>query len=32
MANEREILIHLRQLLSDDKIQINHQNKYQINL
>ncbi|MDG1697845.1 MAG: RecQ family ATP-dependent DNA helicase [Polaribacter sp.] len=32
IANEREILIHLRQLLSDDKIQINHQNKYQINL
>ena len=32
IANEREILIHLRQLLSDDKIQINHLNKYQINL
>tara|TARA_B110001450_G_scaffold34151_1_gene29495 strand:- start:74 stop:1966 length:1893 start_codon:yes stop_codon:yes gene_type:complete len=32
IANEREILIHLRQLLSDDKIQINHQNKYQINV
>ena len=31
IANEREILIHLRQLLSDDKIQINHLNKYQIN-
>ena len=31
IANEREILIHLRKLLSDDKIQINHLNKYQIN-
>ena len=32
VANEREILIHLQQLLSEDKIQINHLNKYQINL
>jgi ATP-dependent DNA helicase RecQ len=29
-ANEKDILIHLRQLLSDNKIQINHQNKYQL--
>ena len=29
-ANEKDILIHLRQLLSDDKIQINNQNKYQL--
>jgi len=29
-ANEKDILIHLRQLLSEDKIQINHQNKYQL--
>lgn len=29
-ANEKDILIHLRTLLSDNKIQINHQNKYQI--
>jgi ATP-dependent DNA helicase RecQ len=29
-ANEKDILIHLRQLLSADKIQINHQNKYQL--
>ena len=29
-ANEKDILIHLRQLLSENKIQINHQNKYQL--
>ena len=29
-ANEKDILIHLRQLLSEDQIQINHQNKYQL--
>ncbi len=29
-ANEKDILIHLRTLLSENKIQINHQNKYQI--
>ncbi|WP_211298191.1 RecQ family ATP-dependent DNA helicase [Polaribacter glomeratus] len=29
-ANEKDILIHLRVLLSEDKIQINHQNKYQL--
>jgi len=29
-ANEKDILIHLQQLLSEDKIQINHQNKYQL--
>ena len=29
-ANEKDILIHLRMLLSQDKIQVNHQNKYQI--
>jgi ATP-dependent DNA helicase RecQ len=29
-ANEKDILIHLRTLLSEDKIQINHQNKYQL--
>ena len=32
VANEKDILIHLRQLLTDDKIKINHQNKYQLNL
>ena len=32
LANEKDILIHLRQLLTDDKIKINHQNKYQLNL
>jgi len=31
VANEKDILIHLRQLLTDDKIKINHQNKYQLN-
>ncbi|MCG1036431.1 RecQ family ATP-dependent DNA helicase [Polaribacter sargassicola] len=31
-ANEKDILIHLRQLLTDDKIKINHLNKYQLNL
>ena len=30
MANEKDILIHLRTLLSENKIQINHQNKYQL--
>jgi ATP-dependent DNA helicase RecQ len=29
-ANEKDILIHLRQLLSENKIQINYQNKYQL--
>jgi len=29
-ANEKDILIHLRQLLSEGQIQINHQNKYQL--
>ncbi|UAM99130.1 RecQ family ATP-dependent DNA helicase [Polaribacter litorisediminis] len=29
-ANEQDILIHLRALLSENKIQLNHQNKYQI--
>ncbi|TXD50396.1 MULTISPECIES: ATP-dependent DNA helicase RecQ [unclassified Polaribacter] len=29
-ANEKDILIHLRSLLSDHKIQINYQNKYQL--
>jgi ATP-dependent DNA helicase RecQ len=29
-ANEKDILIHLRQLLSDNKIRINHQNKYHL--
>ncbi|WP_298778891.1 ATP-dependent DNA helicase RecQ [uncultured Polaribacter sp.] len=29
-ANEKDILIHLRKLLSNDKIKINHQNKYQL--
>ncbi|WP_439131287.1 RecQ family ATP-dependent DNA helicase [Polaribacter sp.] len=29
-ANEKDILIHLRMLLSEDKIQINYQNKYQL--
>jgi ATP-dependent DNA helicase RecQ len=29
-ANEKDILIHLRTLLSENKIQINHQNKYQL--
>lgn len=32
VANEKDILIHLRQLLTDDKIKINHQNSYQLNL
>ena len=32
IANEKDILIHLRQLLTDGKIKINHQNKYQLNL
>lgn len=32
IANEKDILIHLRQLLTDDKIQINHQNNYQLNV
>ena len=27
-ANEKDILIHLRFLLSENKVQINHQNKY----
>jgi ATP-dependent DNA helicase RecQ len=31
VANEKDILIHLRQLLTDDTIKINHQNKYQLN-
>ncbi|WP_158838261.1 RecQ family ATP-dependent DNA helicase [Polaribacter sp. L3A8] len=31
IANEKDILIHLRQLLTDDTIKINHQNKYQLN-
>ncbi|PQJ73582.1 RecQ family ATP-dependent DNA helicase [Polaribacter butkevichii] len=31
IANEKDILIHLRQLLTDDVITINHQNKYQLN-
>jgi ATP-dependent DNA helicase RecQ len=29
-ANEKDILIHLRQLLSDNKVRINHQNKYHL--
>ncbi|WP_397446901.1 ATP-dependent DNA helicase RecQ [Polaribacter sp. R77954] len=29
-ANEKDILIHLRWLLSEHKVQINHQNKYQL--
>ncbi len=29
-ANEKDILIHLRQLLSANKVQINHQNKYHL--
>ena len=29
-ANEKDILIHLQELLAQDKIQINHQNKYQL--
>ncbi len=29
-ANEKDILIHLRKLLSEDKIEINNQNKYQL--
>ena len=29
-ANEKDILIHLQQLLAQGKIQINHQNKYQL--
>ena len=32
VANEKDILIHLRLLLTDDKIKINHQNKYHLNL
>ncbi|MCL4140008.1 UNVERIFIED_CONTAM: hypothetical protein GTU68_002564 [Idotea baltica] len=31
-ANEKDILIHLRQLLADDKIYINPQNKYQLKI
>lgn len=31
-ANEKDILIHLRLLLSEEKILLNHQNKYQINI
>ena len=30
VAHEKDILIHLQQLLSDDKIIVNHQNKYQL--
>ena len=30
-VNEKDILIHLRNLLSKNKISINHQNKYQLN-
>ena len=30
-VNEKDILIHLRNLLSENKISINHQNKYQLN-
>ena len=29
-ANEKDILIHLRQLISENRIEINHQNKYQL--
>jgi ATP-dependent DNA helicase RecQ len=29
-ANEKDILIHLQELLAEGKIQINHQNKYQL--
>ena len=29
-ANEKDILIHLQELLAQGKIQINHQNKYQL--
>ncbi|MHB0756207.1 RecQ family ATP-dependent DNA helicase [Polaribacter sp. M15] len=29
-ANEKDILIHLRKLLSENKVQINNQNKYQL--
>ncbi|MFK8060539.1 MAG: helicase-related protein, partial [Polaribacter sp.] len=29
---EKDILIHLRSLVSDEKISINHQNKYQLNI
>ncbi|WP_405567926.1 ATP-dependent DNA helicase RecQ [Polaribacter sp. Asnod6-C07] len=29
-ANEKDILIHLRMLLSENKVQINHQNKYHL--
>lgn len=29
-VNEKDVLIHLRTLLSENKVQINHQNKYQI--
>ena len=29
-ATEKDILIHLRQLLSDNKVRINHQNKYHL--
>ncbi|WP_159948068.1 RecQ family ATP-dependent DNA helicase [Polaribacter septentrionalilitoris] len=30
-VNEKDILIHLRNLLSENKISINHQNKYRLN-
>ncbi len=30
--NEVDILNHLRLLLAENKIRINHQNKYQLNL
>ena len=30
-TNEQDILIHLRYLLSENKLAINHQNKYQLN-
>ncbi|WP_445749004.1 RecQ family ATP-dependent DNA helicase [Polaribacter sp.] len=29
--SEKDILVHLRQLISDEKININHQNKYYLN-
>ena len=31
ITNEKDILIHLRQLLTEGKIKVNHQNKYQLN-
>ncbi len=31
-ANEKDILIHLRLLLSENKVQINYQNKYQLKI